>query len=478
MYKVLTNKQMREADSFTVENCNISSETLMRRAGLAIAEEAAYAAEKNKTDEILIVCGTGNNGGDGYVCAQELLNRGYKVSVYAFDGSLSLDCRREKLAYQGGYLRHICGPIIVDCIFGTGLCREISGEFAKVINEINSSGAYVISADIPSGLNGDNGMICGVSVKADLTVAIAEFKRGLFLNDGLDVCGTIVKKDIGITVPEDGKYALIAQDEDVKKFFPNRKRNSHKGTYGSANIVAGSDKYIGAAALAVNAALQSGCGYVKLCTGEKVKICLAQKFPQVIFSGEPDLSSEAIAVGSGCGVSKELYTLIERIMLTYGGTLILDADGLNALAKYGVEILKNKKCKVIITPHVKEFSRLTGKTVDEIVLRSIELAEEFSLKYGVITLLKNAVSVITDGIKTVLNIRGSSALAKGGSGDMLTGFLCGTAARGLSAFDAAVCAAYTLGATAETVSAEKSDYCAVAGDIIKNLHKTVKRLTV
>jgi len=164
---------------------------------------------------------------------------------------------------------------------------------------------------------------------------------------------------------------------------------------------------------------------------------------------------------------------IKRILISYGGTFIIDADGLNSLAKFGVEILKEKKCAVIITPHIKEFSRLTGVPAEEILSRPVELAEEFAREYGVTVLLKSAASVITDGVKTVLNIRGNSALAKGGSGDMLAGFTCGTAARGLGAFDSAVCAAYILGATAEAVSAEKTEYCACAEDIIKNLHKTV-----
>lgn len=476
MFRLLTNAEMREADNYTIKNCGVSSEELMCRAGLAIAEEAAAVAEEKGVKDILVACGTGNNGGDGYVCAAELLRRGYAVSVYAFGGNLSEDCKREKSRYKGGYSRQICGFIVVDCIFGTGLSREISGEYAEAINQINSCGAFVIAADIPSGINGDNGKVCGVAVKANLTVAVAEYKRGLFMNDGLDYCGKTVVKDIGITVPSEGNFPLVYEDCDIKKYFPPRKRNSHKGTYGSANIIAGSEKYIGAAALAVSTALKSGCGYVKLTTAEKVKLSLAPRFPQTVFLSEEDLTSQCIALGMGCGVSEELYLKIKRILVSYGGTFIIDADGLNSLAKYGVEILKKKKCAVIITPHIKEFSRLTGIPAEEILSRPVELAERFAREYGVTVLLKSAASVITDGVKTVLNVRGNSALAKGGSGDMLAGFTCGTAARGLGAFDSAVCVSYILGATAEAVSAEKTEYCACAEDIIKNLHKTVGKL--
>ncbi len=252
----------------------------------------------------------------------------------------------------------------------------------------------------------------------------------------------------------------------IKSFYPARPRNSHKGTYGSACIIAGSDKYIGAAALASRAALMSGCGYVKLVTSEKVKLALAAHIPQVIFLGEADLKSQSIAVGMGCGKSNELYTLIKFLLAEYKGTLIIDADGLNSLAEYGKEVLKEKSCKVILTPHAAEFARLTTET-----------AESFAKEFGVIVLLKGADSIITDGVRTEVNTRGTTALAKAGSGDMLAGYICGTAARGIDAFGAACCGAFTLGLAAEISSAEKTDYCATAEDIIKNLHFAVKQLT-
>lgn len=477
MDKVLTNAQMRECDRHTIRNLGISSGQLMKNAGKSIADEVEKVAFSLNANDILIVCGTGNNGGDGYVCAQELKERGFNVKIYAFVGNLSEDCNREKQACKCGYSDDICGAIIVDCIFGTGLCREISGQYAGVIEKINRSGAYIISADIPSGINGDNGLVLGCAVKADLTVAIAEYKAGMFLNDGADYCGKIIKKDIGIVCPH-GEYALIYGIADIKKFFPKRPRNSHKGTFGSANIVAGSDRYIGAAALAVSAALKSGCGYVKLTSTEKVRLSLAPRYPSAIYLEEADLSSDALAIGMGCGVSERLYKLIKTLLNEYCGTLVIDADGLNSLAKFGVGILgTNKKCNVIITPHVKEFSRLTDKSVEEIQSAPFDCAKEFARRHNVTVLLKSAASVITDGTRTALNISGNSSLAKGGSGDMLSGYLCGTLARGLQPFDACVCSAYVLGKSAEISAREKTEYCATARDIIKNLHFSVKRLT-
>ena len=477
MEKVLLNAQMRECDRHTIQNLGISAGQLMENAGKGIADEVEKTAIALNAKDILAVCGTGNNGGDGYVCAQELLKRGFNVKIYAFNGNLSEDCLQAKQACKCGYINDICGAIVVDCIFGTGLCREVLGQYAEVIEKINKSCAYVVSADIPSGLNGDNGLIMGCAVKADLTVAIAEYKAGMFLNDGTDYCGKIVKKDIGIVCPHN-EYINIYGGCDVKKYFPKRPRNSHKGAFGTAVIIAGSDKYIGAPALAASAALKSGCGYVKLASTEKVKLALAPKYPSAIFAEVPDLTANAIAVGMGCGVSERLYGTIKTLLKDYCGTLVIDADALNSLARFGVEILGcNKKCNVIVTPHLKEFSRLTNKSVEEIQSAPVDLAKQFAKRYNVTVLLKSAVSIITDGTRTAFNISGNTALAKGGSGDILSGFLCGTLARGVKPFEAALCSAYVLGKTAEISAEQKTEYCATANDIIKNLHLAIKRLT-
>ena len=190
-------------------------------------------------------------------------------------------------------------------------------------------------------------------------MAVAEFKLGHVLGDGADLCGAVTRADIGIKA--EGEYALALTDEDVKAYFLQRKHNSHKGTYGSACIMAGSEKYIGAAALCLMAASRSGCGYVRAACPVAVRDALVSSLPQVIFSQDADLSADALAIGSGCGADEKLYAKLKEIFLSYKGKLIIDADGLNALAAFGKDILKNAACDVIITPHVKEFSRLTCK---------------------------------------------------------------------------------------------------------------------
>lgn len=474
MIKFLTNAEMRSADAFTINELGVPSQELMRRAGEAIADEvAAVCAGFSK--KITVVCGTGNNGGDGYVCARALMERGYDVAVFAAEGRLSDDCQKVKGLYNGKYVKEISGDIVVDCLFGTGLSRSVSGEFADLIKEINDSGAYVVSADIASGINGDNGEVMGVAVKADMTVAVAEYKLGHVLGDGADYCGAVTRADIGIVAS--GSYACAFTDEDIKAFFPRRKRNSHKGTYGSACIMAGSEKYIGAAALCLSAASRSGCGYVKAACPVAVRDALVSSLPQVIFSEHPDMSASALAIGSGCGADRDLYEKIVQIFDNYRGKLIIDADGLNVLAEYGKDVLKSARCEVLITPHAKEFSRLTGLRVEQILSDPVGCAKEFSCEFNVKVLLKGATTVIADGDKIFLNLRGSTALSKGGSGDMLTGLICGSAARGLSLVDAAVCGAYVLGSAAEEVSKEKTDYCATAADILEAMPQTIKNIT-
>lgn len=473
MQRYLTSAQMRAADKYTIEQLKISSAVLMERAGAAIAEEVVSRAKPG--DRITVVCGAGNNGGDGYVCAQNLYMAKLNVAVYAFDGRLSDDCMRAKKAYEGVYTDKIDGDIIVDCIFGTGLSRETGEKYVEAINAINSSGAYVIAADIPSGLSGDSGRVLGAAVKADMTVAIAEYKTGFVLNYGFDLCGMRVRKEIGIKA-KDTDFAYVYEDSDIAEFFPKRARNSHKGTFGTASLVCGSPQYIGSAVLSVASALRSGCGYVKAVCADEVKAAIAPVCPQTVFSVQCDTSSDAVAIGMGCGASLELHDCIDELLKKYKGNLIIDADGLNSLAMYGTEILRDKKCSVIITPHVKEFSRLSKTDMDKVLDDPVSCARAFSEEYGVITVLKGAGTVITDGSRTVINTRGCSALAKAGSGDMLSGFMCGSIARGLEPFDGAVCAAYILGAAGEIAAGECTDYCATANDVLKAIPVAVKNI--
>ena len=471
----LTNEQEREADRNAISS-GTPSEILMHRAAEAIAGEVKSAAKRIGAKKILVVCGNGNNGGDGYAVARELTDTsGLSVAVYCFEGNTSSDCRREKERYGGGYTRTVSGDIIVDCIFGTGLNKEVEGEYAAVITEINESGAYVISADIPSGLNGNNGQVMGVAVKADMTVAVSHLKTGFILGNGIDYCGSVILKDIGIQA--EGAFVNAFEDGEISKLFPVRKRNTHKGDYGSACIIAGSEEFLGASVMGVAAALRSGCGYVYAVVPKQLKYALAVAYPQGIYVNEPDLHADAIAVGSGMGCTKQTYGTVCKLLNEYRGKLIIDADGLNALAEFGKDVLKTAKAQVLLTPHVGEMARLVGLTKAEVLSDPVKVAQSFAKEYNVTVHLKNAVSVTCDGKTITATLRGSTALAKAGSGDMLAGLIAGGCARGLSVYESAVSSQYVLGLAAEICSAEMYGGSVTFDDLITKLPIAINSLT-
>ncbi|MBR7100466.1 MAG: NAD(P)H-hydrate dehydratase [Clostridia bacterium] len=491
----LSNQQMRAADQYTIQTLGVPSLALMERAGAAVAQEAKNILKSLKLNEVLIVCGGGNNGGDGFCCARLLQEQGVEVAVLCLAKSFSPDCAAVKAQYKGGVFNRMPRrryPFIIDCIFGTGLNRTVEGDERALIEFINTSAAYVLSVDIPSGLNGDNGLKMGVCVQADKTLAIGEYKHGLFLNDGTDVCGKLVKVDIGIdacAVEKDA--AIILEDADIAEFFPKRRRNTHKGVYGKVDLIAGSKDYVGAALMATMSALKGGAGYTRLCVPQGLFPIFSGKIPEAIltcFQGETAFSycefdmqkllkSQCIAFGMGVGVSLEIYKMICYLLNEYTGNLLLDADALNALAKYGLQPLKNKKCAVLLTPHIQEFSRLSGYSVQEIQQNGVKLVQNFAEEYNVTVLLKSAVSLIYGKGKTYLNLRGSAALAKGGSGDVLSGFIASICAQGHTLTQSAVCGAYVMGVAGELCEQALGQYSVTATDVIQRLPNAILRIT-
>ena len=471
MQRILSVAQMRAADKYTIEELGIPERTLMERAGEAVAEEIK---SRFKGGRILFVCGKGNNGGDGLVAARLLRNvHGFSVFVLKIASG-----ETEKL--EAEY------DIVVDCIFGTGLSRDVTGEIAEIIEKINAKQCFRISVDIPSGLNGDNGLVMGKAIRADMTISVQEYKTGHFLNDGKDYCGKIVNRDIGIAVFEED-FAQRYEAEDLKPFFPKRRENTHKGSYGRAAVIGGSKEYFGSVLLSANAlaALKTGAGYGELRVPESLFSLYAGKVPELIthtFSDENGklrfcerefealMAADALAIGMGLGVSEEVYRAVCWLTQNCGGRLIVDADGLNSLAAYGVQALKNAKADVVLTPHIKEFSRLTGLATEEILRAPVESAKAFYEEYGVNVLLKSATSVLVGKGGTVLNTTGNSGMAKGGSGDVLSGTIAGIAARGFSAFDAAAAGAFLCGRAGELAAAEQNEYAVTPSDTAAHLY--------
>lgn len=480
---ILTNGQMRSADEYTIVEKKIPALTLMERAGRVLAKSAEELAPSG---DILCVCGGGNNGGDGFVCARVLKNSGRKVDAVCFSSRFSKDCliNRDEWLKQGGEILADISQeknyaLVIDCLFGTGFHGALDGENAVIVSAINGlkkRGAKVLSADIPSGVNGDNGIVIGEAVRADMTLCIGELKAGAVLCNGLDYAGELRRADIGIKLPEFGYATLIKKDG---LSLPNRKRNSHKGSYGKAAIVGGSAQYTGAAYLSATACLRSGAGYTALFVPQNILPYYYLKSPELLLRAfdkegmEELLDYDSVAYGMGMGVSREVSAGAVWLLKRYTGRLILDADGLNSLAVYEKEnlpkLFSEKKCDLVITPHVKEFSRLTGQTTAEILQLGLTAATGFAKSHGLTVLLKNAATVIADGKRIAVNTAGNSGQAKGGSGDVLSGVLAGLCATGLSAFEGAKLGAYLCGVSAEFAAKEIGEYSMTATDIVAHL---------
>ena len=477
MERILTNAQMREADRFTIEQLGVSREELVERAGMAVATEI------NKRfigGRVLVCIGQGNNGEDGKVVAQLLSKRhGFKVStVNVANGFFKI--------FENKF------DIIVDCIFGTGLNREVEGKYKKCIELINASNSFVISCDIPSGLNGDTGLKMGISVKANLTIAIQEFKLGHFINDGPDYCGELVAKDIGISIwGED--YITRITDSVAKKYFPIRNRNVNKGNFGKACVFGGSKSFSGSILLSLNAltALKMGLGYSNIAIPDCLFSSICGINPECTITTFKDINGfidfdknaldsllkyDTIAVGMGLGVSQQVYDSIRYLLENFSGNLIIDADGLNCLSKFGVSILKQKKCRVVITPHILEFARLLNVSKEEVLSNPINLAKNFAKIFNLAVLLKSATSILTDGEHVVLNTTGCQGMAKGGSGDLLSGIMAGILSRADDFFEGVCVAPYVFGIAGELAQKEQNEYTITASDIIRVLPKAIDKI--
>ncbi len=467
---------------------------LMERAGEALADAVEHAAEAHCVGDMLFVCGGGNNGGDGFVAARILQERGFDAAVLCLSEKFSEACAAAKSAFRGEILGRIPRrryALIVDCLFGTGLDRAPEGETAALIDFINNSGAYVVSCDVPSGLK-EGGVAFPHCVRADETVAMGHLKQALLLLDGAETAGKIAVADIGI--PTAGG-AEVWEGADVAKFFPPKKSHTNKGDYGSVAILSTCNT-LGAPLLAAGAALRSGAGYTDVCmtsmsvpcedaaklaalqtADELHRVLCAAKYPACRFSfydGEP-IFADAVAFGMGAGVGEQTRALLGELLKGYQrGVLVLDADALNTLAACGTELLKRHKCPVVVTPHIREFSRLTGKTAEEILHDPVACAQSFAREYNVTVVLKNNRTVITDGARTAINLTGSPALAKGGSGDALAGFLAGTCARGVPPFEAAVVSCYVCGRAGELAARDLGEYAPDAEDVIARLPAAMK----
>ena len=487
MKPVLFADEMRAADRHTIEEKGVPSQTLMERAGAAIAAEAESMLAERGGKEVLAVCGTGNNGGDGWCAARLLLARGFSVTVYPTGEKCSEDCRVQREKFPGPVADSFPArrfDLVIDAVFGTGFHGVPRGTAADAIRAVNACGAPVLAADIPSGLGADSGT-GALCVRADRTVAVGERKAGHYLEQGQDLCGEVVRADIGIELPVPPRGALCEAGDFAPLFAP-RMRNTNKGSYGRAVILGGSLRYSGAPFLSAQAALRCGCGYTEMAVPQELFVSCIGRIPSAILTAGPSSGgflvfdepflrrlcgpAAAIAFGMGAGVSGEIFRIAAYLVRNFPGTLILDADALNSLAEYGTDVLRERHAgRVVLTPHLGEFARLTGRSAAETREDAVRLAAEFAAETDCTVLLKSNVSAVCgkEGIRYIAE--GTPALAKGGSGDLLAGMTASLAARGVPAFEAASCASFLLGRAGRRASAGGTDHGVTADDLLAAL---------
>lgn len=550
MTGIMSVEDMRNSDAATIAG-GVTGRELMARAGKAIYEAVTWKAP------VAIVCGVGNNAGDGYVLAGLLKDAGTDCTLVLLEERFSEDGRyyyeecvkREESAntYETGDAGNaganampagdgsaerksgkinICNideiddlsgfGTVVDCIFGTGFKGEVKGKAQDAIDMINESGAYVVSVDINSGLNGDSGMAgkremaeipadmskagaAGVGtikpytcVYSDLTISIGTFKPGHFLNLAKDVMKRKINVDIGIK-PLKAEIFLL-EDGDIAGFLGERPNFSNKGTYGYTALIGGSKRYSGAVRLAgmANAAMRAGAGVVKVALPgalyhdllplilESTVFPLSDRDGEAVFN-EAELAElvanvKTVAFGMGIGVSEETSEILTYLLKNYKGRLIIDADGLTLLSRMDRSVLKSAVGKVVLTPHLKEFERLTGKPMQEILAAPADIAREYASETNTIVLLKGPSTIITDGRVTYITDAGCPGMATAGSGDVLSGILSAVCANGELVRAVAV-GAYINGKAGELAQEKYGAISMVASDTVGCIPEVIIKQT-
>ena len=502
MKYALTGRQMKEADGRMIREVGIPSQVLMERAALQCV--AAMKEEKINLSHPLVVCGSGNNGGDGFAIARLLLEEGYAAEAVLAGNSVS---RSEETKTQMSILENMCISIgnslpdkeysvIIDAVFGIGLSRNIEGKYAEVIERMNAYKGDKVAVDIPSGICSDTGRVFGCAFRADITVTFAYPKAGQILQPGCEYTGKLLVKPIGICDPrlkDRNDVSYILEPSDVIKRMPARREDSNKGNYGKVLLIAGSRGMSGAAYLSAKAAYVTGAGLVRIYTEESNRQILQQLLPEAVMTAYSDGTQEpfgelanllewadVVCLGCGLGKSRTSVELVKKVLSWNEKPCVVDADGLNILAEMGADIWKHIEARpnlYAFTPHMKEMSRLTGYTVLEIKENRMVLLKESVKQWHVVCALKDSRTLVASEKKpTFLNTSGNAAMAKAGSGDVLAGTITGLMAQGLPVRDAVDLGVYLHGLGGDAAKKELGSYCVLAEDIIKGIGKTLKSL--
>ena len=497
---ITSRDEMQNIDSFSIQQIGIPGIVLMEKAAMAMEEEIVRRFPNPVS--VVVVTERGNNGGDGLALGRLLMARGYAVSFYEIGGVPRVT---ESYAIQRNILENLGVKFLdrlpkapadlwIDAVFGVGLKREVQGIQKQVLEEMNQREGYKIAVDVPSGVDGSTGRILGCGFQADLTITFGLNKVGLVLYPGASFAGEVVVKDIGFpgeAVEHVSPAILTYTKEDLKK-LPERNAWSNKGSYGRVLLIAGSKNMSGAAFLSGSGAYKSGSGLVRIFTCEENRVILQSQLPEAImttYSSETEAMKQlteairwatVIGIGPGIGQSQLAKEMLKKVLAESDRPLVVDADGINCLASLRGEkdpeieqLYENYKGKMILTPHLKEMSRLNGKTVDQIKDNLLETARE-TADSSHIYVLKDARTIVSDGtLPTYINMSGNHGMSVGGSGDVLTGIICGFLAGGLEPLSAARLGVYCHGLSGDAAAEEKGYYGLMAGDLINHLYQII-----
>jgi hydroxyethylthiazole kinase-like uncharacterized protein yjeF len=513
--RVLNSAQMREADRRTIEEIGIPSLVLMENAGrqTVAAMEAMYADLGDR--QVAVLCGRGNNGGDGFVVARTLLQRGVDVSVFLIGrvGDVRGDARvnLEILGHLGLTVVEIADgqawelhfseisdcTLIVDAIFGTGLNAPLSGLMETVVADVNGSDIPVVSIDVPSGLSADSADIIGSSIEASLTITLAAPKLPLVLPPAETRAGDIVIADIGIPSELidalDGPRVELLTRATLRELLTPRAADSHKGDFGRVLVVAGSPGKTGAAHLAAVGALRAGAGLVTVATPASCQAIVAALAPEYMTEAleeTPDgldpasvdrvleMARDVIALGPGLGQAPATREFVKTLVDRATMPLVVDADGLNAFGGDPDKLAGREGRDVIITPHPGEMGRLVGMSADEVQASRLQIARNFAAAHHVYVVLKGHRTLIaTPDEKVFINPTGNPGMATGGTGDVLTGMIAASLAQLLDAEAACKLAVYVHGLAGDLAEADEGEMAMTSGDLAGHIGDAILELT-
>lgn len=487
MRYLFTSKEAKQLDDHAIHVVGFPGLVLMEKAAMSMV---SVLMEREKPESgILFVCGTGNNGGDGLAAARMLHQSGFRTAIVVIGSpeKLSEDASRqvalaaacdvpvetEEAIFSARY------GVLVDGLFGVGLSREIGGVYKKVIEDMNLSDKKIYAIDIPSGVNGDDGRVMNVAVRADVTVTFGVNKLGLVLSPGCRYAGEIVVADIGypeVSYQSVENPVYYYELDDLPGVLPMRDPDGHKGIFGHVAVIGGSTNMSGAVLFSAKAAYASGAGLVMMCSTANNREILLSGCPQALFESydTPDAGwdveaidrvidfADVVVLGPGLGRDERAREMVQYVLVKCKKTIVLDGDGLMVCEQKDLKGAQD----LILTPHPKEFASLCQKETGDLKACLRDCVRTFAKKTDCVVVGKDARTIVSDGTSEYVNVSGNAGMGTGGSGDVLTGVIAAFIAQGSSSFEAAKAGVYVHGLAGDYYAESKNPYSLTAMEII------------